>query len=176
MMVIKQIHNAKATQRLGRQVAAFVLVCFSAGAAWSHGGPMKGERTENPDMQTPYGKPGTATHATRSIRLEMKDTMRFIPDRIEVKQGETLRIVLVNKGALLHEMVMGTAEQLRQHADMMRRFPNMTHDAANMAHVPAGRTGEIVWTFTEPGEFQFACLLPGHFEAGMIGSIVVKQP
>lgn len=175
-MAIEQTHGATAANRLGRRAAAFALVLFSAGAAWSHGGPAKSEQTEVPDVETPYGKPGTATLATRSIRLEMKDTMRFIPDRIEVEQGETLRIVLVNHGALLHEMVIGTAEQLRQHADMMRRFPTMAHQSANMAHVPAGRTGEIVWTFTSPGEFQFACLLPGHFEAGMIGSIVVKQP
>ena len=81
---------------------------------------------------------------------------------------------MTNRGAVLHELVIGTPKELAEHAEMMRKFPGMEHDAPHMAHVKPGRNGEIVWQFTQPGEFQFACLIPGHFEAGMVGKVVVK--
>ena len=99
--------------------------------------------------------------------------MRFTPDAIEVMQGETVRFVLLNKGRLLHEMVIGTRAALDEHAEAMRKFPGMEHAEAYMAHVPPGKPGEIVWRFNRAGEFDFACLIPGHYEAGMRGSIVV---
>jgi uncharacterized cupredoxin-like copper-binding protein len=85
-----------------------------------------------------------------------------------------VRFVVRNKGRQLHEMVLGTKEALREHAEMMKKFPEMEHDDAHMTHVKPGRTGEIVWQFTTPGEFQYACLLPGHFEAGMVGRVTVR--
>jgi len=100
--------------------------------------------------------------------------MRFRPQRIEVREGETIRFVVRNRGKLLHEMVIGTEEELRAHAELMRRFPTMEHDEPYMTHVKASHRGEIVWNFNRPGTFQFACLLPGHFEAGMVGTIVVE--
>jgi uncharacterized cupredoxin-like copper-binding protein len=39
--------------------------------------------------------------------------------------------------------------------------------------VDAGQSGEIVWTFNRVGEFEFACLIAGHFQAGMVGTITV---
>ena len=56
----------------------------------------------------------------------------------------------------------------------MRRFPNMEHESPNMAHVAPGKAEEIVWRFTKPGEFSFACLVAGHYEAGMTGTIKVR--
>jgi uncharacterized cupredoxin-like copper-binding protein len=64
-------------------------------------------------------------------------------------------------------------EELKQHAALMKKHPGMEHDEAYMAHVRPGKRGEIVWQFTRAGEFYYACLLPGHFEAGMVGKIVV---
>jgi uncharacterized cupredoxin-like copper-binding protein len=78
-----------------------------------------------------------------------------------------------NGGKMLHEMVIGTPEALQQHAALMKKFPGMEHDEPFMAHVAAGQRGELVWNFNRPGSFQFACLVPGHFEAGMVGTIVV---
>jgi uncharacterized cupredoxin-like copper-binding protein len=104
----------------------------------------------------------------------MGDNMRFTPERIEVAQGETLRLTLTNTGKVMHELVIGTQKELTEHAALMKRFPNMEHEEPYMAHVAPGKTGEIIWTFNRPGEFDFACLLPGHFEAGMMGKIVVK--
>ncbi|HEY0819095.1 MAG TPA: plastocyanin/azurin family copper-binding protein [Rhizobacter sp.] len=123
---------------------------------------------------TAFGREGDPAKARRTIRVEMADTMRFTPARITVKRGETVRLVAVNKGQVLHELVLGTPDELRKHAEMMKKHPGMEHDEAHMAHVKPGATGEIVWQFTQPGEFQFACLLPGHFEAGMVGQVIVK--
>jgi uncharacterized cupredoxin-like copper-binding protein len=99
--------------------------------------------------------------------------MRFSPSRVQVKQGETVRFVIRNQGGLLHEMVLGTPEELASHAAMMKQHPDMQHDEASMSHVAAGTRGELVWNFNRAGSFRFACLVPGHFEAGMTGTIVV---
>ena len=105
----------------------------------------------------------------------MTGHMRFEPSAIDVKAGETIRFVHRNVGKVMHEMVIGTRADLEEHAALMRKFPNMEHDEPYMAHVAAGRRGEIVWQFNRTGEFEFACLIPGHFEAGMRGTITVAQ-
>lgn len=123
--------------------------------------------------QKPWGIAGDAPSVSRSIEIRMADSMRFSPAHIEVSLGETIRFVHFNDGAVMHEFVLGTAAELAEHAELMKRFPGMEHDEPYMAHVPPGETGEIVWHFNQPGEFDFACLLPGHFEAGMVGTIKV---
>lgn len=123
--------------------------------------------------QKPWGIAGDRKDARRTVRITMTDNMRFAPDRIEVREGETLRLIVVNRGKLLHELVIGTRAELESHAALMKKHPGMEHDEPYMAHVDAGRTGELVWTFNRAGEFEFACLIPGHFEAGMIGRITV---
>jgi uncharacterized cupredoxin-like copper-binding protein len=105
----------------------------------------------------------------------MTDNMRFTPDRIDVKLGETVRFVVVNAGQVMHEFVLGTKKELDEHAAQMKKFPNMEHDEPYMTHVAPGKKGEIVWTFNRAGEFDFACLLPGHYEAGMVGKIKVAS-
>lgn len=123
--------------------------------------------------QQPWGIAGNADAAKRTIEIKMADNMRFVPDRIEVRQGDTVRFVHRNNGQLMHEFVLGTKDELDEHAALMKKFPNMEHDEPYMAHVSPGETGQIVWTFNRPGEFHFACLLPGHYEAGMVGKIRV---
>lgn len=123
---------------------------------------------------TAFGREGDPAKATRTIRVDMSDGMRFTPADITVKRGETVKLVATNKGKVLHEMVLGTSDELKKHAEMMKKFPGMEHDEPHMAHVKPGKRGEIVWQFTQAGEFQFACLIPGHFEAGMVGKVVVK--
>jgi uncharacterized cupredoxin-like copper-binding protein len=105
----------------------------------------------------------------------MSDKMRFTPDRIEVREGETVRLVHRNGGAVMHEFVLGTKKDLDEHAALMKKFPDMEHDEPYMAHLGAGKSGEIIWTFNRSGEFEFACLMPGHYEAGMIGKIKVAD-
>jgi uncharacterized cupredoxin-like copper-binding protein len=103
----------------------------------------------------------------------MTDAMRFTPDTLSVQEGETVRFVVRNQGRMLHEMVIGSPGELAKHAAMMAKFPNMEHDEPYMAHVDPGKTGEIVWTFNRAGSFEFACLIAGHYEAGMRGTITV---
>ena len=127
-----------------------------------------------PAEQKDWGIAGDAKKVTRTIEISMTDDMRFAPNQIQVKRGETVRLVTVNAGKVLHEIVIGTPQELKAHAEMMKKHPGMEHDEPYMAHVDPGQKGAIVWTFNRAGSFGFACLIPGHFEAGMIGRITVK--
>jgi len=142
---------------------------FAAAHGDSHAskaGPVKKEQKE-------WGIAADAGKARRMLVVAMSDNMRFTPDALSVRQGETIRIVIRNEGKLLHEFVLGTKKELEEHAALMLRFPDMEHDEPYMAHVPPGQTGEIVWTFNRAGDFEFACLMAGHYQAGMTGKIAV---
>ena len=129
-------------------------------------GPVKKEQKE-------WGIGGDAKAITRTITFTMTDNMRFDPDKINVKQGDTVRFVIKNGGKVMHEMVIGTKKDLEEHAALMMKFPNMEHDEPYMAHVGPGKTGELIWTFNKPGSFDFACLIAGHYQAGMTGKVTV---
>ena len=121
-----------------------------------------------------FGKPGAAAKVTRTVNVDMSDEMRFRPSQIAVKRGQTVRFVVKNSGKLKHEMVLGSVKKLNEHAEMMRKMPEMEHAEENMVSVDPRKTGELIWEFTEAGKLDFACLQPGHFEAGMKGKIAVK--
>lgn len=123
---------------------------------------------------TDFGQEGNPKNVARTIKVDMADNMRFTPSDVTVKRGETVKFVVHNDGKVLHEMVLGTKKAIAEHAELMKKFPEMEHADANTAHVKPGKAGEIVWQFTNAGEFQFACLQPGHFEAGMVGKVTVK--
>lgn len=124
-------------------------------------------------VEKPFGRTGDPKKVKRTVRISGNDTMRFSPADLTVRQGETVRFVVRNDGKVMHELVLGTRQELEQHAEWMRRFPNMEHEAPYMVHLAPGQSGEVIWQFTEPGEFHFGCLVPGHFEAGMKGRIRV---
>jgi uncharacterized cupredoxin-like copper-binding protein len=147
---------------------------FFAGQALAHGdGHAADRKADVVKEQKDWGIAGDPAPGLRTVRFTMSDRMRFVPDRITVQEGETVRFVLKNNGKLMHEFVIGTRQELDTHAELMKRFPNMEHDEPYMAHVAPGRTGEVVWTFNRPGEFEFACLIAGHYDAGMVGRIKV---
>lgn len=123
--------------------------------------------------EKPFGKAGDPQKVTRTITFHMSDRMRFDPSQITVKQGETIRFVARNNGKIMHEMVIGTMKDLKEHAEQMKKFPGMEHDEPYMTHVAPGKSEAIVWQFTKAGEFDFACLIAGHFDAGMVGKIKV---
>lgn len=129
-------------------------------------GPVKKEQKD-------WGIAGDAKMVKRTIAVGMTDNMRFTPDKLDIKLGETIRFQARNDGKVMHEFVIGTKAQNDKHAEMMIKFPKMEHDEPYMAHVPPGKTGEIIWTFNRPGPFDFACLIAGHYQAGMIGKITV---
>ncbi len=120
------------------------------------------------------GKPGDPARVDRTIEIATSDNMRFSPDTVHIKRGQTIRFRVVNGGQMKHEMVLGTLAELKRHAALMRKFPQMEHDDPNAVSVEPGQTGYLVWRFTRSGNFDFACLIPGHFEAGMRGQILVR--
>lgn len=119
------------------------------------------------------GKPGVAAKATRTIAIDMTDAMRFTPSTIKVRRGETIRFVVTNSGQLKHEFNLGTEADLKAHYAQMLKFPEMEHDEPNLVSLAPGKTGEVVWQFTKAGTVHFACLHPGHYEAGMKGTVAV---
>ncbi|MCM0018578.1 MAG: cupredoxin family protein [Tagaea sp.] len=122
------------------------------------------------------GEPGDPKRVTRTVEVRMNDQMRFLPDRVSVRPGETIRFVVKNIGELPHEMMLGTEQELVEHAKVMQENPGMEHDdEPNAVTVQPGKTGEIVWRFTSAGTFKFGCLKPGHFEAGMVGTLSVRR-
>ncbi|MDC8758184.1 copper-binding protein [Janthinobacterium fluminis] len=161
----------KNTMMMSAMLAAFWTL--AAPAALAHEGAHKTAATAISTEEQLFGRQGDPANVTREIRVEMSDTMRFTPSDVAVKQGETVRFVVHNKGKVMHEMVLGTMAQLQEHGAMMRQHPGMEHDAPYMAHVKPGATQDIVWQFTRAGDFNFACLVAGHLESGMKGALKV---
>lgn len=125
--------------------------------------------------ETAIGLPGNTTEVARTVVVDMADTMRFSPENLSVKQGETVRLVVRNTGNLRHELTLGTIADLKEHAALMLKHPNMQHKDPNMVQVDPGEVKEVVWKFSKAGKVDFACLQPGHFEAGMKGLVQVTQ-
>jgi len=121
------------------------------------------------------GKPGIASKVSRTITLDMTDDMRFHASDIAAKQGETIRFIVKNSGKVKHEMVLGTAKDLKDHYEVMKKNPEMEHADANMVTVAPGKSGEIIWQFTQAGKVDFACLQPGHYDGGMKGLVHVAK-
>ena len=134
-------------------------------------------------QQTAFGVAGDPAKVSRTITIDMSDDMRYAPAAVDVKQGETVRFVVANKGATMHELVLGTKGDIEKHAKAMKAAPTghahshhtpHVHASPSMVHLEAGKSGEIVWRFNRAGTFEYACLLPGHYEAGMKGTISVR--
>ena len=123
------------------------------------------------------GQPGDPKKPARVINIKMFEgsgKMGYEPARIEVRRGEQIRFVLQNDGEEDHEFILATVPENRKHAEIMKKNPDMEHDDPNGKRVLPHGNGEIVWKFTKRGEFEFACLIPGHYEKGMFGRITVK--
>ena len=133
-----------------------------------------GHEDEAHEHRNSAGRPGDPARATRTVEVTMHDSMRFDPAELKFKAGETVRFRVHNMGKIRHEMVLGSRKEIEEHAEMMRRMPAMEHSDPNMISLAPGEHGELVWQFDQPGSFDFACLVPGHLEAGMTGRIEVK--
>ena len=156
-------------------LAALTVWCAASGVAMARDGDhhKPGSAAKPQDHASALGKPGDAKKVSRTVTITMSDSMRFSPASISAKKGETIRFVLKNPGQLKHEMVLGTVEELKEHAALMVKFPQMEHADPNQASVEPGKTGQLIWQFTKAGTFDFACLQAGHYEAGMKGQITV---
>lgn len=153
-----------------RNTAFAALVAMTAAVASA-----SGTHTGGHDADEAIGKPGVATKATRTINVDMTDAMRFTPAGINVKQGETVRFIIKNSGVLKHELVLGTEKELKEHYEVMKKNPEMEHADPNMVTLAPGKSGEIVWQFTKAGKVDFGCLQPGHYDAGMKGTVKVTK-
>jgi uncharacterized cupredoxin-like copper-binding protein len=123
------------------------------------------------------GEPGNPKRPARVVQITMKEEdgkMLFIPDRLEVKKGEQIRFVLRNNGELAHEFMLASREENDKHAELMKKYPDMEHDDPNGKTLQPKKSTDLVWKFSKAGEFEFACLIPGHREAGMHGKVIVK--
>lgn len=123
------------------------------------------------------GEPGDPNKPARIIKVVMREDgkkMAFEPAVITVRKGEQIRFDLKNAGIDDHEFVLATVKENRKHAELMKKFPDMEHDDPNAKRLAPAAHGEILWKFTKTGTFEFACLIPGHREAGMLGKVVVK--
>jgi len=152
----------------------FVVILFASGAVRAHGDEEEhNSAAQHEDHAAGLGRPGNPKKINRTIEITMSDAMRFNPASVSIKRGETIRFLLKNEGKLKHEMVLGTIRELKEHAALMLKFPEMEHADPNQASVEPGKTGELIWQFTKSGTFDFACLQPGHYDAGMKGLLTV---
>lgn len=142
------------------------------------------------------GQPGEAAEASRTIEVAMYDNY-YEPEEISVETGETVRFVVKNEGMLVHEFNIGTAAMHAAHQDEMMMMvehgviqgdtinhemmkmdmgdgQTMEHDDPNSVLLEPGKTEEIVWTFTEATDLEFACNVPGHYDAGMYGALMIE--
>ena len=155
-----------------RKAALAVLATTFAAVAAATGNHAGGHGHDASDA---IGKPGDAAKAVRTVKVDMTDGMRFNPSSLAVKQGETIRFVVSNSGKLKHELVLGTEKELKEHYEAMKKNPEMEHADPGMVTLAPGKTGEIVWQFTKAGKVDFACLQPGHYDAGMKGAVNVNK-
>jgi uncharacterized cupredoxin-like copper-binding protein len=152
--------------------AALLSSGADAGEGHAHGSAPAAAAHQH-DHSAAIGVAGDPGKASRTVDVDMTDNMRFTPDSVDVKQGETIRFVVKNSGRLKHEFVLGTDHALKEHYELMKKFPEMEHSDPNQVTVQPGKTGEVVWRFTKTGKVAFACLQPGHYDAGMKGVVKV---
>ncbi len=129
------------------------------------------------DKHFSAGEPGNPKRPARIVTVTMRDDegkMRFEPASLTVKKGEQVRFLISNDGALKHEFTLASVQDNNKHAELMKKYPDMEHDDPNAKSVDPGKTAEILWRFSKVGTFEFACLIPGHREAGMHGTVAVK--
>lgn len=131
--------------------------------------PRQKARTPGPYV---FGREGDPRKVRRVIRIDASDAMRFFPSEVRVKRGETVRFELRNSGRERHSLVLGGIDDLKRLARAGRAHE--TFDASYAVSVAPGARARLTWQFTRPGEYHFGCLVPGHFEAGMMGTIVVR--
>jgi uncharacterized cupredoxin-like copper-binding protein len=146
---------------------------------------------------TDIGKPGQAAQASRTIEITMHDNY-YDPESVEVRQGETVRFIVRNEGGLVHEFNIATAEMHAAHQQEMKMMVEhgvidgdhinhdrmkmdmgggrtMEHHDPNSVLLEPGKSAEIVWTFTTDAALEFACNVPGHYDAGMMGEIAIEN-
>ena len=154
--------------RISTLAMGLTLGLAAATSSLADAGHDHGHKTEG------YGIPGSPAKINRTFQLNTTDEMRFSISDLKIRKGETIRFVITNVGKVRHEFSLGTEKELIEHNELMKKFPDMVHEEANKVTVDPGQKGEVIWQFTNSGTVHFACLHPGHYEAGMRGKIKVS--
>ncbi|PJE78572.1 hypothetical protein CI610_02484 [invertebrate metagenome] len=139
---------------------------YAAGSQGHHNHDLKDHPMPH-HSRASAGTPGKAEHVDRTLSITMHDNMRYNLEELHVTSGETIRFIIINQGKIPHEFTIGNHQSLLAHRDMMRQIPDMHHEEENAITLNAGESGELIWTFGSSTNMQAACLLPGHYEAGM---------
>ena len=163
--------------KAGIFLATSIAAALLAGTAAAGPGHKPGEGHSHTE-DTAYGAPGDPKKPARIIQIVFREDdgkMLFMPDKLKFKKGEQVRFQLRNNGAIDHEFVVGTVEENLKHMKDMEKNPDMEHDEPSKLSLAPGKQGEIIWQFTKAGTVNFACLMPGHYEAGMKGAVKVSK-
>ena len=155
------------------KIIAACAILAGASGTFASGNHAGGHDDAHGHGASTIGQAGEASKVSRTINIEMTDAMRFTPDKVVAKRGETIRFVVTNSGKLKHEFNLGSDADLKAHYELMKKFPEMEHDEPNQVSLEPGKTGEVIWRFTKAGKVSFACLHVGHYDAGMKGTVTV---
>lgn len=124
------------------------------------------------------GEPGDPTKPARLVPVTMREMddgkMAFFPAEVDVRTGEQVKFVIKNSGKTDHEFMLDSIERNAKHKIAMEKNPDMEHDDPNGKTLASEKSSEILWKFSKPGTYEYACLIPGHYELGMHGNVVVK--
>ena len=170
---MKRIVILSAASALTLALAVYATLGLRAASAHTGHSAAKGHTTHSFEA----GEPGDAKKSFRTIEILMKDgagTMSFAPERIEVKKGEQIKFVLKNVGQVDHEFLVDSVANNARHKVEMEKNPDMAHEEPNGARLKPAESRQLLWRFSKAGTFEFACLLPGHYESGMKGVVVVR--
>jgi len=157
-------------------ICAAAAIVIAAGAH-AHDGHDHGHNHSHGGSHFSAGEPGDPKKPARIVKISMLEEgkkMLFEPAVVDVQRGEQIRFVITNNGTWDHEFMLASKADNRKHAAVMKKFPEMEHDDPNAKRLSPFNNGELVWRFTRRGEFEYACLIPGHLEAGMRGKVIVK--
>jgi len=160
-----------------RTILTAAFIALITGIPALHAAPGAPGHSHSHDAGFSAGEPGNPKKPARIVLVTMREgdgKMMFIPERVEVRRGEQIKFMLRNSGELDHEFVLASREENLKHAEEMKKNPDMEHDDPNAKRLTPKKTSDLVWRFTKSGTFEFGCLIPGHREAGMTGTIVVK--
>jgi len=128
-----------------------------------------------------FGEPGAPRHVDRTIHIAARD-MEFGISTLNVRTGQTIRFVVTNAGEIGHDFTIGPPRLQAAHRKEMKAMAanghraGMTHDDPNAVYLKPGETKELIWKFEGAGRLEFACNVPGHYEAGMKGRLDVVRP
>ncbi len=159
----------------GAAVLLAALAVIAPDLSWAHEGEHEKAAAQSAGTFA-AGEPGDAAKPFRVIDLRMLEgdgKMNYSAAKVDVKLGEQIKFMLTNTGALDHEFMLDSIEHNAKHKIAMAKNPEMIHDDPNGKRLQPNGSSEILWRFTKSGTFEFACLIPGHYEAGMHGVVVV---